>query len=181
DDTHQVRREAREPTVARRAGLASDVRLEAARANLRGSPAVHYVLQDRVHDESYLRAHHLVLLTLRRADGHAAARRHTRDADRRHTRSQLREARVGGRDLQRRRLVRAERVREIVLLRFGKARLRGEAHHATDGHFLRDLDGDDVEAVRERVSDGDGLVRILLAEVAGRVLLIAEGESLRLV
>ena len=72
-------------------------------------------------------------------------------------------------------------MREIVLLRFGKSRLRGEAHHATDGHFLRDLDGDDVEAVRERISDGDGLVRILLAEVAGRVLLIAEGESLRLV
>ena len=45
DDAHQIRREAGEPTIARRSRLARDICMKPTRANGRARAAIHDVLQ----------------------------------------------------------------------------------------------------------------------------------------
>ena len=56
-----------------------------------------------------------------------------------------------------------------------------QVHDASDCHFHRHVNRDDVEAVDHRVAQRYGLHRILVAHVPRRVFLIVISECFRLV
>ena len=109
------------------------------------------------------------------------ASRNAIDCDRTGASAEIRKSRVGRSDLQRRCFTRAERHRRIRARRFRQSRFRREIHHASNGHFHRHFNRDDIETMDQTIAQRDRRVTVTLAKVSRRILLVIERERLRLV
>ena len=180
DHADQLRRESREPAVARRSGLARRRGVKAARPHSSRRPAIHHSLHQIHHQVRHARIEHGPRLRLAQISNLAFRIRHLGDQARPDVDAFVRIDRVGAGDVERTRFVGSQRDRGRrfdVIAQSG--RLCEPRDGAVAGH-LGQLHRWDINRLRQRIPHChfavDGVMK-----VAGRVGLVAAEERGRLV